>query len=73
MIGGVSRKSYIQMMDTEAAEAQKTGRVRVIVQYNGPIHRCQEVQQLWSKWEEMGLYIFFLPKYFTKDFLIFSE
>lgn len=30
---------------------------------NGPIHRCREVQQLWSKWEQMGLYIFFLPKY----------
>ena len=28
-----------------------------------PIHRCLEVQKLWSKWEQMGLYIFFLPKY----------
>lgn len=63
VIGGVSRKSYIQMMEQEAAEAQKTGRIRVIVQDNGPIHRCKEVQQLWSKWEGMGLYIFFLPKY----------
>ncbi len=63
VIGGVSRKSYIQMMEQEAAEAQKTGRMKVIVQDNGPIHRCKEVQQLWSKWEEMGLYIFFLPKY----------
>lgn len=63
VIGGVSRKSYIQMMEREAAEAQKTGRLRVIVQDNGPIHRCREVQQLWSKWQDMGLYIFFLPKY----------
>ena len=63
VIGGVSRKSYIQMMETEAQETQKTERIRVIVQDNGPIHRCKEVQQLWSKWEEMGLYIFFLPKY----------
>ena len=63
VIGGVSRQSYIQMMELEAAEAQKTGRIRVIVQDNGPIHRCKEVQQLWSKWEDMGLYIFFLPKY----------
>lgn len=63
VIGGVSRKSYIQMMEIEALEAQKSGRVRVIVQDNGPIHRCKEVQQLWSKWEDMGLYIFFLPKY----------
>ncbi|MBD2527865.1 hypothetical protein H6G86_37285 [Nostoc sp. FACHB-133] len=42
------------MMELEALEAQKTGRIRVIVQDNGPIHRCKEVQQLWSKWEDMG-------------------
>ncbi|MHC5717812.1 MAG: IS630 family transposase [Nostoc sp.] len=63
VIGGVSRKSYIQMMEQEALEAQNAGRIRVIVQDNGPIHRCKEVQQLWKKWEYMGLYIFFLPKY----------
>ena len=63
VIGGVSRQSYIQMMEREAAEAEISGRIRVIVQDNGPIHRCKEVQQLWSKWEAMGLYIFFLPKY----------
>lgn len=63
VIGGVSRKSYIQMMELEALEAQKAGRIRVILQDNDPIHRCKEVQQLWTKWEEMGLYIFFLPKY----------
>jgi len=51
------------MMEQEAADAEKTGRMRVIVQDNGPIHRCSDVQQLWSKWEHMGLYIFFLPKY----------
>ena len=46
VIGGVSRKSYIKMMDTKALEAQKSGRIRVIVQDNGPIHRCKKVQQL---------------------------
>ena len=35
----------------------------LIVQDNGPIHRCHEVQQLWSKWESEGLYILFLPTY----------
>lgn len=63
VIGGVSRKSYIQMMELEAIEAHQTGRIRVIVQDNGTIHRCHGVQQFWSKWEQMGLYIFFLPKY----------
>lgn len=63
VIGGVNRKSYIQIMEQEAADAQRVGCIRVIVQDNGPIHRCKEVQQLWSKWESQGLYIFFLPKY----------
>jgi putative transposase len=63
VIGGVSNESYIHMMEREAQEAEKTGRVRVIVQDNGPIHKCKEVQQLWAKWESQGLYIFFLPKY----------
>ncbi len=63
VIGSVDRKSYIQMMEQEAVDTQKMGRIRVIVQDNGPIHRCREVQQLWLKWEQMGLYIFFLPKY----------
>jgi hypothetical protein len=40
VIGGVNRWSYINMMEREAQEAQKLGRMRVIVQDNGPIHRC---------------------------------
>ena len=56
VIGGVNRKSYIQMMEYEAQEAQKLGRIRVIVQDNSPIHRCQEVQQggLWRHRKEQG-------------------
>ena len=49
------RKSYIQMMEQEAREAEKNGRIKVIVQDNGPIHRCKEVQQLWSKWESLEM------------------
>lgn len=63
IIGGVDSKSYIQMMDREAQEASTSGRIRVIVQDNGPIHKSKVVQQSWSKWEKLGLYIFFLPKY----------
>ncbi len=63
MIGGVNRKCYIHMIKQEAVGAEKTARTRVIVQDNGSIHQCREVQKLWSKAESMGLYIFFLPKY----------
>lgn len=63
VIGGVDRKAYIKMMESEARSAERSKRIRVIVQDNGPIHRCNEVQKLWSKWENQGLYILFLPKY----------
>ena len=66
VIGGVSRKTYIQMMQLEAAVAQKTGRIRVIVQDNGSIHQCHEVEQLWSKWEEMGCTSSFYPNIVLK-------
>ncbi len=65
VIGGVKRHAYIKVMEKEALEASQSGRIRVIVQDNGPIHRCLEVRQLWTKWEQQGLYIFFLPKYCT--------
>jgi putative transposase len=63
VIGGVDRNSYIHMMEQEAKETEASKRIRVIVQDNGSIHKCKEVQKLWSKWERMGLYIFFLPPY----------
>ena len=66
-IGSFTSKSYMKMMEIEADEAAeeltKTGRIRVIVQDNGPIHKSLEVQKKWSSWEEKGLYIFLLPKY----------
>ncbi len=40
-----------------------TGRIRVIIQNNGSIHKSLDVQQKCSQWESQGLYIFFLPKY----------
>ena len=46
VIEGLNRKSYIQMIEKQAQEAEIIGRTRVIVQDNGPIHRCKEVQQL---------------------------
>jgi putative transposase len=63
VIGGVDRKAYIKMMGREAQEAVEIGRPRVIVQDNGPIYRCKEVQKLWPHRKNQGLYIFFLPKY----------
>lgn len=66
-VGSFSSKSYITMMENEAQQAELemklTGRIRVIIQDNGPLHKSLDVQQKWSQWESQGLYIFFLPKY----------
>ena len=66
-IGSFNSQSYIKMMDEQAKLAQeefnRTGKIRVIVQDNGPIHKSKVVQEKWSEWEEKGLYIFFLPAY----------
>ena len=65
MLGGFVSKDYIAIMDIQAKEAvqeyEKTGRIRVIVQDNGPIHKSKVVQQKWSEWEAQNLYMFFLP------------
>jgi len=36
------------------------------VQDNSPIHTGKAVQQKWDEWEAQGLYLFFLPKYFSE-------
>lgn len=54
-------------MDWVAAAAaetlKQTGRLTVIVQDNGPIHKSKLVRQQWARWQEQGLFIFFLPAY----------
>ncbi len=50
------------MMEQEALETEQAGRIRVIVQDNGPIHRCLDVQQLWSSGDSQGLYINFIAQ-----------
>ena len=67
VIGSFDGERYIKMMDEQAQQAQQTlnesGRIRVIVQDNGPVHTCKPVKERWEGWQEQGLYFFFLPKY----------
>lgn len=67
VVGSFDGERYIKMMDDQAQQAQQvfneTGRLRVIVQDNGPSHTGKKVQQKWKEWEEQGLFFFFLPKY----------
>jgi putative transposase len=41
----------------------ETGRLTVVVQDNGPLHKSRLVCQHWARWQEQGLLIFFLPPY----------
>lgn len=65
--GGFSGKSYIKVMDWVAQKAAQTlaatGRLTVVVQDNGPLHKSRLVRQHWARWQEQGLLIFFLPPY----------
>lgn len=67
VIDSITSESYIKMMEYEAILAKQeffaSGRIRVIVQDNGSIHKSLEVQKYWTKWESLGLYIFFMPTY----------
>lgn len=67
VVGSFDSHRYITMMDEQARQAQRefeqTGRIRVIVQDNSPVHTSKSVQAKWPEWEACGLYFFFLPKY----------
>jgi putative transposase len=77
VVGGFNSERYIKMMDRQATQAQKeleySGRIRVIVQDNGPVHTSKAVQAKWSDWQTQGLYLFFLPQYCSQMNLIETE
>jgi hypothetical protein len=64
---GFKGESYIKVMDWVAQKAAitlaATGRITVVVQDNGSLHKSALVRQQWQRWQEQGLYIFFLPPY----------
>lgn len=70
-LGSINSKSYIQLMNWEATKAQQrlleTGQITVVVQDHGSVHTCCQVRQYYQVWENLGLYIFFLPKYCSLD------
>lgn len=65
--GSFNSQSYIQVMDWVADQAlatlTQTGRLTVIVQDNGSLHTSQLTRQQWQRWQDKGLFLFFLPQY----------
>ena len=69
--GGFKGKSYIEVMDWVAQKAAQilaeTGCITVIVQDNGSLHKSRLVQEQWPRWQEQGVFIFFLPPLLLGD------
>jgi hypothetical protein len=65
--GGFDGKSYLKVMDWIAEKAALTlnqrGRLTVVVQDNSSIHKRDIVRQQWQRWQDQGLFLFFLPPY----------
>lgn len=65
--GGFRSERYIEVMDWIAGKAQKTlaetGRMTVVVQDNGSLHKSRLTRSKCKQWQEKGLYLFFLPPY----------
>lgn len=67
VVGSFDAERYIMMMDEQARQAklqfEETGRLRVVVQDNSPVHTSKKVKAKWAEWSSGGLLFFFLPKY----------
>ena len=65
--GSFKSESYIKFIDWIAELAgetfRTTGRMTVIVQDNGSLHKSQLTRQQWQRWRDQGLFLFFLPPY----------
>lgn len=49
--------------EKSALTLSQTGRLTVVVQDNSSIHKRQTVRQQWQRWQDQGLFLFFLPPY----------
>lgn len=67
VVGGFNSERYLQLLEWQAHLAQQrlqqTGQITVIIQDGASFHRSKKVQQRWQRWQQQGLYIFFLPPY----------
>ena len=65
--GSFKSASYIEVIDWVAELAAQnlrdTGRMTVVVQDNGSLHKSHLTRQQWQRWFEQGLFLFFLPPY----------
>lgn len=67
MVGTLKSPTYVQLLNWQAAIAEKrwkeTGQITVIVQDNASVHQSLLVRQHHLRWQQQGLFLFFLPTY----------
>ena len=67
VVGGFNTKRYLKLMNWQAQLAQQhlaqTGQITVIIQDGVSFHKSRVVQQQWQRWQQQGLFVFFLPPY----------
>ena len=77
MVGTLKAPTYVQLMEWQATIAQQhfdaTRQITVIVQDNASVHRSQSAQQHVKRWQDQGLFLFFLPPYSPQMNRIESE
>lgn len=67
VVGSFRSERYLKLIEWQASLAAKhlalTGQITVVVQDNASSHKSQLAQQHWNKWQQQGLFLFFLPPY----------
>ena len=65
--GSFNSESYIKVVDWIAKLASQTfkatGRMTVVVQDNGSLHKSHLTRQQWQRWQTHVLFLFFPPPY----------
>ena len=58
------RSRVIDWIAKQTSETfRTTGRMTVVVQDNGSLHKSQLTRQQWQRWRDQGLFLFFVPPY----------
>lgn len=76
-VGSITSTTYIRFINGQARQAQRllkrSGKMTVLVQDNAPIHTSRAVKQRIARWQQQGLYLFYLPRYSSELNLIETE
>ncbi|WP_052304744.1 transposase [Nostoc punctiforme] len=67
MVGTLKTPTYVQLMNWQAQTAAtrllETGQITAIIHDNASVHKSSLACQQHQRWQQQGLYIFFLPPY----------